>query len=61
MVPTLIGAMHGCHFTSRCPFAIEACRTAPVPLTGAGQGRQVRCIRAAEIAAGSVAASGSAA
>jgi peptide/nickel transport system ATP-binding protein len=61
MVPTLIGTMPGCHFASRCPFVIEACRTAPVPLTHFGQARQVRCIRAAEIAAGSVAAAGSAA
>jgi peptide/nickel transport system ATP-binding protein len=53
MVPSLIGDMPGCHFASRCPYVIDACRSAPVALSAEGQrGRQVRCIRAVEIAAG---------
>jgi peptide/nickel transport system ATP-binding protein len=57
MVPSLLGKMQGCHFASRCPHVIDACRAAPVPLTMEGpRGRQVRCIRAAEIAADTQAA-----
>jgi peptide/nickel transport system ATP-binding protein len=53
MVPSLVGEMQGCHFASRCPYAVDACRAGPVALTGAGGGgRQVRCIRAGEIGTG---------
>ena len=62
MVPSLIGEMPGCHFASRCPHVIDACRTAPVALIPVARGdRQVRCIRASEIAVGLVQAAGSAA
>jgi peptide/nickel transport system ATP-binding protein len=57
MVPSLVGEMRGCHFASRCPHVIPACRESAVELTNAGsRGRQVRCIRAAELAADGVAA-----
>ncbi len=62
MVPSLIGEMPGCHFASRCPHVLDACRTAPVALIPGARGdRQVRCIRASEIAVGLVQAAGSAA
>ena len=62
MVPSLIGEMPGCHFASRCPHVFDACRTAPVALIPVARGdRQVRCIRASEIAVGLVQAAGSAA
>ena len=52
MVPSLIGSMQGCHFASRCPHVIEACRAEPIGLTQtSGQDHRVRCIRADEIAA----------
>ncbi|HVY51621.1 MAG TPA: ABC transporter ATP-binding protein, partial [Devosia sp.] len=53
MVPSLVGEMQGCHFASRCPYAIDVCRAGPVALASAGErGRQVRCIRAGEIGTG---------
>ena len=39
----------GCRFADRCAFAEDRCRTAPVPLTTAADGRRVRCVRAAEL------------
>jgi peptide/nickel transport system ATP-binding protein len=55
MVPSLIGHIQGCHFASRCPYVIDACRAGPIALeVEGGQARQVRCIRAPEIAAGAV-------
>ena len=62
MVPSLVGEMPYCHFASRCPIVIDQCRAAPVPLTSEGaRGRQVRCIRAADVAAGALQAAGTAA
>ena len=62
MVPSLIGDMPYCHFASRCPIVIDQCRAAPVPLTAeGGRGRQVRCIRAADVAAGALQAAETAA
>jgi peptide/nickel transport system ATP-binding protein len=62
MVPSLVGDMPYCHFASRCPIVIDQCRAAPVPLTAeGGRGRQVRCIRAADVAAGALQAEGTAA
>jgi peptide/nickel transport system ATP-binding protein len=62
MVPSLVGEMPYCHFASRCPIVIDQCRAAPVPLTAeGGRGRQVRCIRAADVAAGALQAAGTAA
>lgn len=40
----------GCRFADRCAFAQARCRTEPVPLTTADDGRRVRCLRAAELA-----------
>ncbi|NLS10366.1 ABC transporter ATP-binding protein [Nesterenkonia sp. MY13] len=55
-VPTLKQVPYGCRFAARCPFAIEACREAPVELREyagedavEGVGHKVRCIRAEEI------------
>jgi peptide/nickel transport system ATP-binding protein len=39
----------GCRFADRCAFAEDRCRTTPVPLTAAPDGRRVRCLRAAEL------------
>ncbi len=62
MVPSLVGEMPYCHFASRCPIVIDECRAAPVPLTSeGGRGRRVRCIRAADVAAGALQAAGTAA
>jgi peptide/nickel transport system ATP-binding protein len=62
MVPSLVGDMPYCHFASRCPIVIDQCRAAPVPLTvEGGRGRQVRCIRAGDVAAGALQAAGTAA
>ena len=62
MVPSLVGEIRGCHFASRCPHVIEACRTAPVALVQDGRsGRQVRCIRALDMAATNSRTAGSAA
>jgi peptide/nickel transport system ATP-binding protein len=53
MVPSLVGAIEGCHFASRCSYAVDACRQAPVPLEESGGSRHLaRCLRRAEIAAG---------
>ena len=61
MVPSLIGAMRGCHFADRCPVAVQACREEPVPLTEAGApGHLVRCIRAGEPGIGAAANAGAA-
>lgn len=55
-VPTLKQVPYGCRFAARCPFAIDACREAPVPLdeyagvdAQTGVDHRVRCIRAEEI------------
>ncbi|MGE0848698.1 MAG: ABC transporter ATP-binding protein [Hyphomicrobiaceae bacterium] len=51
LVPSLVGAMRGCHFAGRCPYAVDACREAAVPLeAGADADHIVRCIRHAEVA-----------
>src|SRR5262245_15312090 len=52
LVPSLVGEMRGCHFASRCPHAVDACRAAPVPLETADDGHHVRCIRHRELSAG---------
>jgi peptide/nickel transport system ATP-binding protein len=36
----------GCQFAPRCPAAIDACRTAAVPLRVEGEEHAVRCVRA---------------
>ena len=45
IVPSLVGAMPGCHFADRCPHAGGACRAGPITLRdGAGPGRRYRCV-----------------
>ncbi len=39
----------GCHFANRCPLAVEACRTAPIPMVEPEPGRESRCIRVDEL------------
>jgi peptide/nickel transport system permease protein len=34
-----------CHFADRCPYAIDICRSGPIPLLVPGPGRESRCIR----------------
>ena len=48
MLPDLVHPPAGCIFQARCPFVIDACRTAPVPLVVAGE-RAAACIRLDEI------------
>jgi oligopeptide/dipeptide ABC transporter ATP-binding protein len=50
-VPDPIAFPPGCRFAPRCPVAEPRCGT-PVPLTELEAGHLVRCVRAAEIAAG---------
>jgi len=53
MVPSLIGEQIGCHFAGRCSYVIDPCRRSDVPLDAVrGEGHLVRCIRHAEVAAG---------
>ncbi|MFN8588558.1 MAG: ABC transporter ATP-binding protein [Candidatus Eisenbacteria bacterium] len=48
----------GCRFHPRCPIAQERCRSVAPELSTLAPGREVRCLRAEEIAAGTVAAGG---
>src|SRR5215510_14382599 len=43
LVPSLVGKIDGCHFARRCPHAVDACQTAPVPLEMVADGHYVRC------------------
>ncbi|HEX9843637.1 MAG TPA: ABC transporter ATP-binding protein [bacterium] len=43
MVPSLMGALQGCSFRERCPYAHPAC-AAEVPLLEVGAGRGYRCL-----------------
>jgi peptide/nickel transport system ATP-binding protein len=45
VVPNMAELPHGCRFAPRCPFVVEACRTAPPALTAVGPGHWSRCIR----------------
>jgi len=42
----------GCRFAPRCPFAIEACISADIPLTEVSTGHSVACLRYKELLAG---------
>ncbi len=45
IVPSLVGAMQGCHFADRCPHASETCRAGPVAFRdGAEAGHRYRCV-----------------
>lgn len=49
IVPSLIGEIPGCHFSSRCNYATDACRSQKVDLRPAGQaGHSFRCILSPE-------------
>ena len=46
-VPPLFERLPGCHFASRCPLVVAACRAEPVALARLPEtGRAVRCLRA---------------
>jgi len=47
--PSPINPPAGCAFHPRCPFAIEACKAAPPPLSPAGPAREAACIRLGEL------------
>ena len=42
--PNLKNPPSGCRFAERCPYVIPECRTSPVALRDAGNGRSYRCI-----------------
>ena len=45
IVPSLVGAMPGCHFADRCPLVGEACRARPIAFREAAEaGHRYRCI-----------------
>jgi oligopeptide/dipeptide ABC transporter ATP-binding protein len=49
-VPSPMNPPAGCHFHTRCPYAVEPCRSEPPPvLRELAPGRFVRCRRAEEI------------
>jgi len=54
-VPNPVAFPAGCRFHPRCPAAIDRCRTDAPPLEEIEPGHSVRCWRAAEIAAGTLA------
>jgi len=47
-VPSPLDYPPGCHFSARCPIAIERCQTEAPPLERLADGRQVACFRATE-------------
>lgn len=49
--PSLIGAMRGCPFQPRCPFAAEVCETTTPPLAPTGSDHLAACHRAPEASA----------
>jgi peptide/nickel transport system permease protein len=55
-LPTLAGQVpppgswpSGCRFAERCPYAVEECRAAPIPLEAPAVGRASRCIRIEQV------------
>jgi len=44
-VPELADLPPGCPYADRCPWVIEACRTAPPPAFPTGPDHHARCIR----------------
>ena len=45
IVPSLVGAMQGCHFAERCPHVSEACRAGPVAFRDGNEtGHRYRCV-----------------
>jgi peptide/nickel transport system ATP-binding protein len=58
LVPTMIGAKRGCSFRNRCAWAIAACAQGDgIALEARAPGRDVRCIRSAELSAAAAHAS----
>src|SRR5262249_52266057 len=53
--PNLLAPPQGCRFAERCPYALPACSTEP-PLAEIEDGHFARCIRAGEIASGTLGA-----
>jgi peptide/nickel transport system ATP-binding protein len=43
MVPSLIGAINGCAFSSRCDYAEEECRRSPIPVHALPSDQSYRC------------------
>ena len=41
--PSLLGALKGCRFASRCPFAADLCRTETPDLVAVGLNHQAAC------------------
>ncbi|WP_159097887.1 ABC transporter ATP-binding protein [Aminobacter sp. MSH1] len=48
-IPSPIDLPKGCFLASRCPFVIEACKTAIPPVEAVGPDHFIRCIRSDEI------------
>jgi len=46
IVPSLVGAIHGCAFAARCDHARDACRGAEPPAQIAVEGHEYRCVMA---------------
>ncbi|MEU8970470.1 ABC transporter ATP-binding protein [Streptomyces monashensis] len=59
--PSLVGLPAGCPFASRCAVALDACRADEPALRDIGGHGQVACLRAGEIAAGTLDPAGGAA
>ncbi|MBL8835618.1 MAG: ABC transporter ATP-binding protein [Alphaproteobacteria bacterium] len=47
-IPSPIGLPPGCGFASRCPLAVERCRTLSPPLEALGPSHRAACLRIAE-------------
>ncbi|MFT4265393.1 MAG: ABC transporter ATP-binding protein [Nocardioides sp.] len=52
--PALDDLPPGCPFAPRCPAVVDACRTTEPPLAGSADGSAAACLRAPEIAAGTL-------
>jgi peptide/nickel transport system ATP-binding protein len=56
-LPSVLAPPAGCHFNTRCPFAVDRCRTERPPLADDGSGHATACHRWAELPAGTAVAS----
>ncbi len=53
IVPSLVGDLPGCHFSSRCPLAHANCSSGSIALRpGSGEGHEFRCVLPMEETAG---------
>ena len=48
IVPSMIGAIQGCHFRDRCPHAWMDCAAGPIDLRDIGEHRAYRCLLSPE-------------